>query len=70
MNHIRVNSSNIFSIGYEKGTKTLEVEFKTGAIYQYYNVPQAEYEALMSASSHGSYFSRNIRNYYTTHRIK
>lgn len=54
-----VSSSNLASIGYEN--ETLEVEFLGGGIYQYHNVPEREYLALMSASSHGQYFDRNIK---------
>lgn len=53
-----VNSSNLASVGYDN--QTLEVEFKLGGIFQYYNVPKSVYEGLMNASSHGQYFDRNI----------
>ncbi|GAI52038.1 unnamed protein product, partial [marine sediment metagenome] len=50
--------------GYEETTLTLEIEFTNGNIYQYFDVPQSEYEGLMNADSHGKYFHRNIRNKY------
>ena len=59
-----VSSSNIASIGYDVNSSTLEVEFLNGAIYQYFNVPEFEWQNLMQASSHGIYFSANIRNSY------
>ena len=59
-----VNSSNLSSVGYDASTETLEIEFKNGTIYTYSNVPQFEYDRLMEAGSHGSYFSANIRNRY------
>ena len=40
---------------------TLEVEFKTGAVYQYYDVPQSMYDGLMSADSHGRYLDAYIK---------
>ena len=55
-----VNSSNIASIGYDANSQTLEVEFKSGRIYQYYNVPLSEYNGLMNASSHGQYLNQYI----------
>jgi hypothetical protein len=61
MNRTRVSSSHIVSIGYDSQSSTLEVEFKDGAVYQYYNVPQFEYRGLMSAPSHGEYFDANIK---------
>ncbi len=59
-----VDSSSIASIGYDKKSKILEIEFKHGGIYQYMDVPVEIYEELMNADSHGKYFSANIRNDY------
>ena len=64
-----VTSSNITSIGYDPGEQTLEVEFKTGQVYQYYRVLPAVYQGLMSASSHGSFFSENVKGVYEYHRV-
>ena len=62
MERIPVQSSNLASVGYESGTSTLEIEFLSGSIYQYFGVPQAVYEDLMNASSKGSYFYHQIRD--------
>ncbi len=56
-----VKSSDITSIGYDASTSTLEVEFRTGAVYQYYSVPRSVYEGRMGAKSHGSYFARYVK---------
>ncbi|WP_028351515.1 KTSC domain-containing protein [Bradyrhizobium murdochi] len=63
-----VNSSNLASVGYDEDTSTLEVEFKGGAIYRYYNVPLFEYERLMAAGSLGIYFNANIKDGYPYER--
>ena len=65
-----VSSSNIRSIGYVSKSQTLEIEFHSGGIYQYFNVPESIYNALMSASSHGSYFHHNIRDRYRYEKIR
>ena len=70
INHQRVNSTNICSVGYDPLTKILEIEFNSGGIYQYFNVPKSEYEALMSASSHGSYFHAYIKDQYACEKIR
>lgn len=57
-----VSSSNIMSAGYDAPSETLEVEFKDGAVYQYFNVGSAMYEAFMHASSKGQYFNAYIKN--------
>lgn len=66
----RVNSSNLQSIGYDPKSKTLEIEFHSGGIYQYSNVPTSIYDALMSASSRGSFFQNNIRDRFRYRKIR
>jgi hypothetical protein len=72
MKRDKVSSSNLASIGYDEKNNILEVEFNHGGIYQYSNVSYYVYEELMKASSHGTYFSANIRNNkkFTTEKIK
>ena len=65
-----VSSSNIRSIGYDSQSQTLEIEFLNGCIYQYFNVPESIYNALMAASSHGSYFHRYIKDQYRFTKIR
>ncbi len=65
-----VDSSNLASVGYDATSQTLEIEFQNGRIYQYFAVPQREYNGLMAADSLGSYFNSNIRDTYRYHRIR
>jgi hypothetical protein len=69
MQRKHVQSSNINSIGYDEDSERLEVEFNSGGIYHYYNVPKVIYLALMNAASHGVYLNQNIINKYTYRRI-
>jgi hypothetical protein len=69
MNRQSVESSNLASIGYDSENEILEVEFKHGGVYQYFDVPENVYEELMNADSHGIYFSANIRNDYECQKI-
>ncbi len=39
----------------------LEVEFKSGAVHQYYNVPEFIHEQFLNARSKGKYLNDNIR---------
>ncbi|PCH73279.1 MAG: ATPase [Rhodobacteraceae bacterium] len=64
-----VGSSNIASIGYDDATETLEIEFLTGAIYQYYNVGSDMHQNLMAAPSKGSFLNTYIRNAYAYSRV-
>jgi len=70
MERVQVVSSNIRSVGYDAESSTLEVEFNSGNVYQYLNVPKSEYEGLMSASSKGRYFNTNIKGAYQEVRIR
>lgn len=69
MDRKNVQSSNIASIGYDRDEKILEIEFHSGGIYQYFNVPESIYFGLMSASSHGQYFNVYIKKIYFTKQI-
>lgn len=64
MNRTPVTSSNVVAVGYDTDTLTLEVEFKDGAVYQYFDVPETVYRELLSASSIGQFMHSNIRNTY------
>lgn len=56
-----VVSSNLKSVGYDANSSTLEIEFHSGGIYRYADVPASEYRALMSADSKGRYFNAHIK---------
>jgi hypothetical protein len=64
-----VTSTNITSIGYDPRTSTLEVEFRSGGVYQYSGVPEATTAALLNAQSHGKYFYLHVKDRYPTRRI-
>lgn len=69
MNRVPVNSSNILEIGYDPSTQTLEILFKNGNIYQYFDVPQNVHDSLISASSMGQFLSKEIKGNYRYARI-
>lgn len=58
-----VESSNIDSVGFDPQTKTMEIAFKGGGVYQYTG-PTAEqhYKDLMAAASKGKYFTAHVRH--------
>lgn len=64
MNMIPVSSTNLAAIGYDEGSHTLRVEFQNGGTYDYFDVPEREFEALRSASSHGQYIAQHIKGKY------
>lgn len=56
-----VVSSNIVSIGYDPDYMVLEIEFLSGSVYQFYDVPQSIYDGLMAADSHGKFLDIYIK---------
>lgn len=71
MQRISVVSSNLASVGYDAQSRTLEVQFKAGSIYQYADVPEPLYRGLMTAPSKGSYLDRFVKKAgYTVKRVE
>lgn len=64
MNRQAVQSSNLASVGYEPSAYTMEIEFKDGRVYQYFDVPQNVYQDLIGAPSPGQYFHQYVRGTY------
>jgi hypothetical protein len=56
------------SVGYDSAQEILEIEFTSGAVYQYVEVPAVVFDELMQAESKGRYFNQEIRDEYTALR--
>lgn len=67
MQRTRVSSSNIASIGYDASSQVLEVQFRSG-FYRYSDLPASVHQALMMASSHGSYLNPYVKGAFATGR--
>jgi hypothetical protein len=59
---IEVESSTIKKIGYSYPDKKLIVEFKSGGIYHYKEVPEEIFEELKTCESIGKFLNENIHN--------
>jgi len=70
MKRIAIISKVLKSVGYDEATGALEIEFKNGGLYEYFDVPAEEYSALMLAPSKGTYFGDNIRDAYRFKRVR
>jgi hypothetical protein len=62
-----VNSSSVRTVGWSDGT--LEIEYVSGDVYQYYDVPQPEFAALLAAESIGAYVNKHIKPHYEFREI-
>lgn len=63
-----VSSSNIASLGWEDGT--LEIEYRSGHLYEYALVPEGLYQAALGASSVGKFVAGNIVDKFEKKRLK
>jgi len=66
---LAVTSRSLSSVSFQKSSRTLEVEFHSGAIYRYYDVPERTYTELLRATSKGRYFSARIRGKHRFERV-
>ena len=64
MDRIPIDSSNLADVGYDQDSMLLEVGFRNGTAYQYFDVPYGVYQEFMAATSKGTYFNANIRKNY------
>lgn len=64
---IKVESSNLYSIGYENNT--LYILFNSGGLYKYMNVDFVVYKELLNATSKGKFFHQYIKNNYNYQKI-
>lgn len=69
MNITAVESSTLATVAYDRNRALLQLEFTSGALYQYFGVPLVVHEALLRATSKGSYFNHAIRGRFPDRRI-
>jgi len=59
-----VESSNLRARGYSEGQRILAVEFKSGAVFHFSDVPIGMWERFRDAPSAGSFFAHHIRGQF------
>jgi hypothetical protein len=64
-----LTSSTIASAGYDPALATLELEFVSGDVYQYFAVPERLFLALLSSESPGRYFNSHLRDRFPSERV-
>jgi hypothetical protein len=65
-----VESSSIAEIGYDARRRVLEVRFRNGGLYRYFDVPASRHRALVEAESVGGYLNRCIKGRYRYVRVE
>ena len=69
MDRKNIESSMIQSIGYDANNSTLEIEFKSGAVWQYFDFLESSWYEFEAAESQGKFFHRVIKNQYSESRV-
>ncbi|MGH3385839.1 MAG: KTSC domain-containing protein [Nocardioidaceae bacterium] len=64
MKRKRLDSSSIASVGYDRESQTLEVEFTNGGVYRYLEVSEFVHAALIRSPSPGTYLNTQIKPHY------
>jgi hypothetical protein len=64
-----VQSRLLASMAYDHNQTILQLEFRGGTVYQYFQVPRQTYQDLLQADSKGAYFNRPIRSVFRCARL-
>lgn len=70
MQRVAVESTTLGSAGHNAQAAVLELQFRNGAVYQYFLVPRRVYRDLLRAESKGRFFNQNIRGIFPYQRIQ
>ncbi|MEU8134109.1 KTSC domain-containing protein [Streptodolium elevatio] len=70
MRRVRVRSSSLAAVGYDEAGRILEVEYRNGAVYQYFAVPPAVHLALMAAPSLGRHMNAYVKPVFRCRRVR
>ena len=70
MRRLPVESRALKSVGYDADGRLLELEFSSGSLYQYFDVPEFTYRALMHAKSKGRFFQKSIDRRFRCEEVK
>ena len=63
-------SSAMQGYGYSDINNYLDIQFTSGAVYRYSDVPEGTFNGLLGASSQGGYFNEAVRNVYFFERLE
>ena len=61
MERTPVQSRSVSSVGYDRDSSTLEIEFLNGSVYQYFGVPESIFNGLMNAPSKGTFLDQCVK---------
>ena len=62
-------SSSVRSVDYDSGALTLDIEYPSGVVYRYFDVPPAAFRALFTAESMGLVVNTQIKPHYRCQKL-
>ena len=65
-----VESSALQAAAYAEPQALLDLLFRSGEVYRYFDVPQWQYQEFLAADSKGRYFGGNIRGHFRYERMR
>ena len=65
----KVASSNIDSIGYDKASCTLYIQFSNGGLYKAPDVDEGVFDRFKLAKSKGAFFNKEIKSSYKVEKV-
>lgn len=63
-------STVILSINYDPDSSTLIIEYVSGVVYHYKNVPEKVYKELKASISKGRYLNHHIKRKYDFEKLQ
>ncbi len=64
-----IKSSHISTVTYDTESKVLQVHFKNGGVYRYFDVPVSVYNDLSGVESVGKYHAARIKGRYNCEQV-
>lgn len=72
MHRVPVSTTGITQVGYHEDSEahgTLEIEFESGSVYQFFNVPPKIYDEFIHAPSREDYYQTCIGSRFPNSRV-
>ena len=70
MHRTTVGSVGISQVGYDEGAHTLEIEFVSGSVYDFFNVPPKIYDDFMHSATKERFYESNVLARFPYQRVE
>ncbi len=70
MMRVEVDSSLLRWVDYFPDERRLQLGFRSGEVWDYFDVPDSTYHGLLDAESKGGYFNRQIRRRFRDQLVR